>query len=171
MTASPETGDGACSPLSPNSIQLRTSSLQHPEPTRDSQSSRNARKLLRTNNGAPLYPRRISSAHNAPSIRLRGANGSATNEPARSSLPFDHPQLLLQRLSNRYTERLEMHVSHRKQTTAYSSNRYNFHLPNAHSLLSSGSGAVSKYRVTPFRERRALTTRHVLLTTHYSLPW
>lgn len=50
----------------PCRLWRRASSLQHLEPTRHGQTSRNASNLLKTKGGAPVYPRRIRTTARSP---------------------------------------------------------------------------------------------------------
>ena len=123
--------------------------------TRNCHSSGNTSNLLKINRRPRLYPELRAPVH--PQFRPETqvpVPASSLEPPA--SRTADHLR------SNRYTERLELRVSHRKQRTAYSSNRYrSLHRPS-HALRACAHD----------RQNRASAPRQSLTTSHYSpLPW
>jgi hypothetical protein len=168
----------------PASLAWRNSShvtLRHQSPvttqrlprvTRHCRTSRNQRKLLKTNDRVPFYPTQISSGHGSPSIRL-SADWPAATRCLRSVLSFVGSQSVVSNrgTSNRYTRRLETHVSSRKQSTAHPSDRYNAHRPNRHPFFACRASTVLRCRACATAESRVLPPHHLPLTTRHSLPW
>ncbi len=76
-------------------------------PTRDTQTSRNARKLLKTNDRVPLYPRQISPRDDSPSLRPF-ASFSPAKGPTRPVLPFTSHESRVTSHKSRTTCRLPL---------------------------------------------------------------
>jgi hypothetical protein len=88
MVASSEAVGCACSAYNASApFPVRAPRSGVAEPTRDSQTSRNPRKLLKTNDRAPLYPRQFSSLDTWPPIRL-SADIAVASQPRSLVLPF-----------------------------------------------------------------------------------
>jgi hypothetical protein len=87
--------NGAPSSQSPSNLaaiafQPPASSLQLLEPTRHSQSSRNRRNLLKTNDRLPVYPAQFSSCENSSPFSVFSGL-VPTSGPAPSGLPYVAP--------------------------------------------------------------------------------
>lgn len=149
-------------------LQLPASSPQHPAPTRDSLTSRNARKLLKTKAWVLFYPRRFPSPQNsAPLCIFSDLQAAARISHSRLRLAANGIELPASSLplpeSDRYTRAIKTAPKLLKTNNRAPSYSVQFSSPK-------NSPAMVRRGATNHDSRLTSRAHHSLLTSYYSLP-